>query len=174
MPTLPGRSRTHEAARPATITTTVTAVKCATAATAVRLIRRGTVAASADAAADQYWGVLPPGWLVATNSHKSHAETIAAVVAVALSAVTAAAHGHLQQCNAIGRTVANNGICSRPTDANNAHGPYFSIFNLRGYESTDHTAAATLRWVDKLTRATTVISTHHVKLHRQHDQGRSN
>ena len=172
MPTLPGRIRTNETARAAL--TTVAAVKRATAASAGKLIRRTAVAASATdaAAADQYWRVLPPGRLaIAVGSHKSpNAETAAATAS--LLATAAAAHDGLQQCaTAIGRIVADNGICcSCPaTNANNAYGPYFSIFNLCGDESTEHAATATLRWVDELACIATVISAHHVKLHGQHD-----
>ena len=171
MPTLPGR-RTNETARVAL--TTAAAVKRATAAIAGQLIRGTAIAASAAdaAAADQHWGVLPPGRLAtAAGSHKSpNAETAAATASLPTAA--AAAHGGLQQCAAaIGRAVADNGICcSRPaTNANHAYGPYFSIFNLCGDESTEHAATATLRWVDELACIATVISAHHVKLHGQHD-----
>ena len=170
MPTLPGRIRTNETARAAL--TTAVAVKRATAAIAGQLIRGTTVAASAADAADQHWRVLPPGRLaIAVGSHKSpNAETVAATASLPTAA--AAAHGGLQQCAAaIGRAVADNGICcSRPaTNANHAYGPYFSIFNLCGDESTEHAATATLRWVDELACLATVISAHHVKLHGQHD-----
>ena len=178
MPTLPGRIRTNVTARAALITA-ATVVKRASAASASQLIRGTAVAASsADAAAaDQYWRVLPPGRLAiaAAGSHKStNAETAAAAAATAsLPATTAAAHDGLQQCAAaIGRAVADNGICrSRPaaTNANHAYGPYFSIFNLCGDESTEHAATATFRWVDELACIATVISAHHVKLHGQHD-----
>ena len=178
MPTLPGR-RTNETAR-AALTTAAAALKRATAAIAGQLIRGTAVAASAAdaAAADQHWGVLPPGRLAtAAGSHKSpNAETAAATASLP-TAAAAAAHGGLQQCAAaIGRAVADNGICcSRPaTNANHAYGPYFSIFNLCGDESTEHAATATLRWVDELACIAAVISAHHVKLHGQHDQGRSN
>ena len=171
MPTLPGR-RTNETARVAL--TTAAAVKRATAAIAGQLIRGTAIAASAaDAAADQHWGVLPPGRLAtAAGSHKSSNAETAAATASLPTAAAAAAHGGLQQCAAaIGRAVADNGICcSRPaTNANHAYGPYFSIFNLCGDESTEHAATATLRWVDELACIAAVISAHNVKLHRQHD-----